>query len=150
MPKDRRTPEEVAEHYRAKTERIALHFKQKAERHALRDNALAKSKEERTTKKLQVKSDAHIKQWKKKLEREEDRRLKSRDDREISRIEVRTAGVEDRKQYERDMKAKKEKQWAHARTVEKRKVLRGAAKARQIEQAKVKNRQRARAILNSQ
>ncbi len=143
MPKDRRTPEEIAEHYRLKDERIALHFKQKAERHALRDAAHAKSKEERVTKKLQVKSDAHIKQWKKKLEREEDRRLKSRDDREISRLAVREAGVEEQKQHARNVSAKNERDWEASREAEREKHRLGDVVVQQIEEARPESRRKA-------
>ena len=155
MPKDRRTPEEVAEHYRQKElrhsvrdaevaklkeERIALHFKQKAERHAARDAAHARGKLERTTKKLQAKSDAHIKQWKSKLKREEDRRLKNRDEREISRVEVRAAGVEERNQNKRNVSAKKERDWAASREVERQKHIKGDEVVRQLEAAKAEQR----------
>ncbi len=115
---DTRTEDEIVEHYRLKEERIALHFKQKAERHAARDAAHARGKLERTTKKLQVKSAAHIKQWKSKLKREEDRRLKSRDEREISRVEVRAAGVEEGNQNKRNVSDKKESDWAAPREAE--------------------------------
>lgn len=140
---DTRTKEEVAAHYRAKAERIALHFKQKEERHALRDAVHAKAKEKRVTKKLQVKSDAHIKQWKKKTEREEDRRLNNRDEREISRLAVRAAGVEERKQHARNVSAKKERDWEASREVEREKHRIGDEIVRQIEAVKPVNRRKA-------
>lgn len=159
MPKDRRTPEEVADHYRRKAVRhaarderlalekekkIALHFKQKAERHAVRDSALAKARDERVTKRLQVKSAAHIKQWKKKLEREEDRRLKNRDEREIRRLAARDAVVEERKQHKRNVRAKNEKDWEASREVEREKHRLGDEVMRLIEEAKAENRRKAR------
>lgn len=81
-----------------------------------------------------------------KLARKEDRRLKSRDEREISRLAVREAEVKERKQRTRSRKAEKEAAWAHAREVERRLVVRGNARARQIEEAKELNRQRAREL----
>jgi len=161
MPKDKRTPEEVAEHYRLKVirhaerdaqlardkeERIALHFKQKEERHAMRDSALAKTRDERVTKRLQVKSAAHIKYWKKKLEREEARRLKNRDEREISRLAVRDAGVEERKQHKRNVRAKNERDWAASREAEAEKHRKGDEVVRQIEAVKEEGRRKAAAI----
>ena len=161
MAKDRRTPEEVEEHYiqkairyakrdarlaKAKEERIALQSRQKAKRHALRDAALAKAKEERTTEKLKVKSEAHIKRWKKKLEREEDRRLKNRDERELSRIEVRESGVEERQQHARNVSAKNERDWEASREAEREKHRLGDVVVQQIEEARPENRRNARLV----
>ena len=159
MPKDKRTPEEIEDHYRRKAirhaarderfalekeKKIALHFKQKAERHAVRDEASAKAKEERTTKKLQVKSAAHIKRWKKKLEREEKRRLKNRDERDLSRLDTRADVVEERKQHKRNVSAKKERDWEASREAEREKHRIGDEVVRQIEAAKSMNRRKAR------
>ena len=136
MPKDRRTPEEVAEHYRTRQLRREAQVAARNIRRAASDAAHAKAKEERTTEKMKTKSDAYIKHWKSKLVRKEKKRLKNRDEREISRVDIRNTGVEERKQHGKNVQAKKERDWEASREVERQKKIKGDAVVRQIEEAR--------------
>ena len=140
MPKDRRTPEEVAEHYRTRQLRREAQVAARNIRRAASDAAHAKAKEERTTEKMKTKSDAYIKHWKSKLVREEKKRLKNRDEREISRVDIRNTGVEERKQHGKNVQAKKERDWAASREAEAEKHRIGDEVVRQIEAARPGNR----------
>ena len=145
--REKRTPEEIAEHYRQKQLRREAQVSERDARRAAgtaareeRREVSAKAKDERTTEKMQKRSDAYLKHWKKKLEREEERRLKNRDDRELSRLEARAAGVEKRNQHTKNVRATKERDWAASRAAEAKKHRIGDEVVRQINAARPRSR----------
>ncbi len=145
MPKDRRTDEQIAERdVRRAADTAAREIRREAAtaareaRRAVYSAVYAEAKGKRTTGKMKKKSAAYIKREKKKLEREEDRRLKNRDEREINRLEVRTAGVEERQQHTINVQSAKERDWEAYREGERQKKIKGDEVVRQIEAAKVK------------